>query len=448
MFNYITVSFPNTTVAPKYVYSFSFLQTRYEHEIAIFNFRDWGVEYDVIEAGSPIQFTLSGVGSSRTFYGYIAHVHIDRTPGTFTSEVVAIGASFVLKNEAQRIFKDLSADAIINQIAKENGFVAFTVPSNRIYPQVSQTGETSWQLMVKLAKQNGYSLRAENTEIYFQPMLYEYTSKRAEAFKFVMRDPNDSSGSTLYSFKPIIGEILDHDGDSKAAVSISGVDTSSRVAMAITNQNRNKTTRLKTIPETFDKFATHIVAPDALVAKYEAQAADDRNSFPYRGEAEVLGNANLRPDLPVYLDGVGGKYSGYWTILGTEHRVIETERNTQMYTTILHLGTDSLGTAVQWTDGQQIIQPSYRPARTIIPGVRQTNIVPVTNLVKSAPNLGPQSIGKLNKVTNRSIPTINNKQVKAPVWNTKTTTLNPISKSNKSSSTTPNRLLNKIPGIK
>jgi hypothetical protein len=447
MFNNISVSFPNTSVPPQRVYKMSFYQNRYQHEVVVMQFRDWDVPYEAVEAGSPITFTLSNLNESRDFYGYVDHINVERDPGTFTTEVVAVSASYVMKNESQAVYKDLSADAVIQSIAAKHNFVAFTVPHPRIYPQISQAGHTDWELCVRLAKQCGYSLRTENTELYFQPMLYEYTEKRNEALTLTMRSPNNPSGSDLYSFYPEIGENLDHDGEKKAAIAISGLDTLTKTPISQTKQVRNKTTKFKSAPEFFDKFNTHVVADNPTVAAYEAEAADNRNVFPYRATAEVRGRVALRPDLPVYLKGVGNYYEGYWTILGTEHHIIEEQRNSQLYTTTLYLGTDSLGHANKWTDGSQIIVPNSRPARTIIPGVRQTNIVPKTAIYKPTINAGPQSTGTFSQTKNRSKPLVNNRIATSPTWKTATKTLDPITQRNTSSAATVNRLLTKIPKV-
>ena len=105
MFNYVTVTFPNTTVGPSYVYSMQFYQTKYEHEIAVIQFRDWAVRYDVVESGSPIQFTIGNTKTSKTFKGYVHHVNVSRTPGSFLTEIVVLGASMVMKNESQYVYK-------------------------------------------------------------------------------------------------------------------------------------------------------------------------------------------------------------------------------------------------------------------------------------------------------------------------------------------------------
>lgn len=439
MFNYIYVSFPNTSLAPKLVYSLTLQQNRYEHEIASIKFRDWGVAYEAVEAGSPVTFTLGSAKNVKQFYGYVHHINVSRSPAINMTEVVAVGASMVMKNESQHVYKGLSADGIIQQIAKKNNFVAFTVPHPRIYPQVTQAGHTDWQLMVRLAKQCGYSLRTENTEIYFQPMLYEYTTRRSEAPVYVMNGPASPQGSTIYSFEPVISETLEYEGDKKGAIAIGGVDKNSKQAMSITQQIRAKSTKSNSKPEFFDRFATHVVASDASTAKYEAEAAENRNIFPYRATAEVIGNASLRPDLPIYLSGVGSQYSGYWTILGTEHKVVEETRNIQRYTTILYLGTDSLGSAVQWTDGQTVSYPTLGGIRTIVPGVRQTATLPTTKLKVTSPNIGPQSSSSFGLATNRQKP-----NTSSPVWVTGTLSLDPITQPTTSTSTQSNPQLSKI----
>lgn len=427
MFNYIKVSFPETTTEPSYIYAATIYQNRYQHELAVLKFRDWGVAYDSVAAGSPVSMTVYGSTEKRNFYGYVHHIKPDRSPGKHFTEVTVISPSFVMKQEKQDVFINMSADAIILQKAKEHGFACLTVPHPRIYPQISQAGHTDWEFMVRLAKQCGYSLRTQNTELYFQPMLNDYTNYRAQASKFTMRPEYDPAGTTIYSFKPLIGETLEFENTFKAAVAISGVSKDDTL-VSITEQNRNRKTRRKSKVEFFDRYATDVVITDAATAAYEAKAAEDRNVFPYRATVTVLGEPNLRPDAPVYLEGVGADYSGYWTILGVEHNIVESERNNQIYTSTLYVGTDSLGLASTWQDGKTIVEPDYTPIRTVIPNVRQTVTVPKTKLVISSPNAVAKPTGEFGSINNRNKPDINNKPYTPPVWRTDTPTLNDVKK--------------------
>lgn len=415
MYKYLYVDFPETSIGPVSLHEATFYQNRYEHEVVVMRFREWGVAYDAVTPGSLVHIKMTGTLESRDFYGHIHHIKGIRTPGKNFVEVVGISASFSMKQANQTVYKGLTADAIVQQIGESHGFSVHAVPSNRVYPQVAQAGHTDWEFMVRLAKQNGYSLRTENTELYFQPMLYDYTNLRSQAPKFTLM-PEDSSKrlSTIYSFEPIIGESVPYDSAFKAAVAISGVDKHSVTPLSITQQIRNKKTKTKQQTEFFDRYATDIVAPDNETAQFEAKAAEDRNTFPYRGEVKVLGEPNLRPDMPIYLEGIGGEYSGYWVILSAEHQITTPQRNMQQYVTLLTVGTDSLGTAANWTDNQIVKSPDYKPKRNVIPNVRQTNVKPKTKIVKPNNRVTPASAGSFGKIKNR-VKVTSTKNL-PPVW--------------------------------
>lgn len=426
MFNYITVDFPETTIQPQVVYRANLLQKRYAHEMVYLYFKDWGVQYDVVKAGSPIHLVITGLHEKRDVYGYVHHINLDRSPGKNFTEVVVIGASFSMRQQAQSVYLDTTADQIIKQIATKHNFVCYAAPHPRVYPQVAQAGHSDWELMVRLAKQSGYTLRATNTELYFEPIMYDYTTKREEAPKFVLRQAGDPLGSTIYSFKPAIGESIPYEDATKGAVAVGGVDTYNSSPVSITRQIRSNKTKVTSQPEFFDIFDTLTVAPDITVAIHEAESAENRNYFPYRGTVEVLGNPNLRPDMPVYLDGIGEPYAGYWVILEAHHHIVEEELNRQRYTTTLVVGTDSLGKAREWSDNKTVLSPEYLAARTIIPNVLQTKVKPKTVLNKKIRYESPSNNGSFGNPQNRAKPSVNGRSNAPAMWQTDTTSLDTI----------------------
>jgi hypothetical protein len=423
MFNYIKVEFPDTSTQPQFVYYANIYQNRYSHELASIKFRDWGIEYSVVTPGTPVKLTIYGLKNRRYFYGYIHHIKPEKTPGKNFTEILIIGGSYPMRQASQTVYKNVTADKVIKQIATKYNFVSYAVAHPRVYPQIAQAGHTDWELMVRLAKQCGYTLRAQNTELYFQPILEDFKNYRTSAPKFIMRKLSDPLGSTIYSFNPLIGETLTYDDASKAAIAISGTDKATASPLSITKQKGNTATRKRKQAEFFDMYDTNVVASDVETASFEASAADDRNSFPYRAQVEVLGNPDLRPDMPVFLDGLGPVYSGYWVILATEHKIIEEKRNMQRYTTILTVGIDSLGSAANWEDSSAVTAPDYTPTRTIIPNVKQTNVVPTTSLNIPAQTYSPQSNSAFTDTQNRSAP---NGYAQAPLWQSETESLNNI----------------------
>ena len=428
MFNYIRINFPEVAAdkQPLFVYSMTLYQEQYRHELAEITFRDWDVSYDSVTPGTPVTMTMYGPAKSREFYGYVHHIKPDKSPGKNFVTVLLIGASFVMKQTDQKVYTNVTADQIVRDIAIKNGFVCYTVPHPRVYPQVSQAGHSDWELMVRLAKQCGYTLRATNTELYFQPMLEDYTKYRSEAPKFSMLPVGHPDGTSIYKFSPVIGEDLEYNEAKKAAVAVSGVDRVTESPVSFTQQKANKKTRAKKANEFFDFFDTSVVAPSVDVAKYEGEAAESRNAFPYRATVEVIGDPTIRPDSPVYLDGLGSTYSGFWTVLAVEHRVVEEELNRHRYTSVLKVGTDSLGQAEFWDDNQKVVEPNYVPVRTLIPNIKQTKITPSTELFKVTRQDLPQLKTTFSETKNRTQPNLNNRENRPPLWKSKTQSLNEL----------------------
>ena len=423
MFKYVTIDFPETTLSPQTISQVSLRQMRYAHELVTVHFKDWGAEYDVVSTGSPVHMQIAHNSDKREFYGYVHHVQVNRTPGEFFCEVTFIGASYLMKQPHQTIYTQTTADQVVKSIASNYNFACYAVPHPRVYPQISQAGITDWELLSRLAKQCGYTLRTQNTELYFQPILDDYTNLRTEAPSFIMRSSSSPDGSTIYSFKPNISESMPYEEGMKAAVAVSGVNSADGSAMSITQQIRNSKMRTKQQNEFFDRFDVDTVANTPLVALYEAEAAENRNTFPYRAFVEVLGTPSLRPDMPIYLGGVGQPYEGYWVVLKTEHKIVEKQRNVFVYTTVLEVGSDSLGVAANWTDNKQILTPDYLPKRTIIPNVRQTKVDPKTELNRRSPILTPSDKGTLGNPENRAKTNINVRSTEPSQWQTQTQSL-------------------------
>lgn len=419
MFNYITVTFPGTDVPAQRVHQYAFHQKWYAHEMVNVMFRDWDPSYKGIKPGSPVRTVLAGIGGTREFIGYVHSITPNITPGKRFVSMSLIGASYTLKEARQRVFTDTTASAIVKQIASENGFSYSIEDHPRVYSQVAQAGYSDLELMSALAVKSGYSLRLENKTIYFKPLLWDYDHNRSSAQTFTMRDANNPQGSTLYSFNAILSESMMYDDSFKAAVAVNGVTAISGTPFSYTPQVPLRTTRVIGQSEFFDAFATDIVAPSQEIARYEAEAIMEMNRFPYRATAVVSGSPGLRPGMPVFLEGIGPEYSGYWLILEAEHVVVEESTNVFKYITNLLVGTDSLGVAALTGSDAYITRPPETPIRALETGVKNKYIKPEYSLVDlaSAPNLATPAAGPLTanrpnyKVTKEGAPTY-----RIPYW--------------------------------
>jgi phage protein D len=404
MFNYLDIKFPTLDNPLTRAAEFTHTHARYEHEMVDIYFGDWGTSYESITTGTPVSVTMAGVGSTRTMNGYVHHVTPDLSPDKNYVKITVIGSSYAFKQQSQKVWVDATADQVISELANSHGFSYISTPSERVYDQISQAGMSDWELMVKLAKQNGYSLKADNTTIVFQPLTQEFTDMRQQAALYSMSGL-DTKLTGIYSFKPVIGEAIPFSDAKKTTVAVGGVDRKSSVDHVNTNQTAIKTTRSKSTAPTFDSYHTGVVAPTYKIAKYESTAADERNRYAYRGEVVIPGNPTLLPDAPIYLDGIGNTYSGYWTVLSVQNYV-----NKEVYTTTLEVGTDSLGLAAKWTDNKDVLYPEQSIKRVVTPGIRQVNIAPKTQLKRTGPSIKkgasiPHSVVKnVSKVQSKVAP--------------------------------------------
>jgi phage protein D len=380
MFNYLTIEFPLAQVPPQRVYSFTLTQERYAHEVAVVKFRDWDIQYATLRPSEPVRCLIRGKDSAREFVGYIHDVKPEISPGKRFVTVTLIGASYKLKQARQRVFENTTASDVIKAIANQNGFSPYVEDHPRVYDQITQAGHTDLQLMTRLARQCGYSLRIENTSIYFQSLVADYNRYKESAKIFRMREANSPAGSTLYSFDLTVGESVHYVDAYKSASQIGGVDPNSRTATIVTNAQRPEALRETSATELFDSFATEVVAPGYNQAVYEANSVDQRNRFPYRARVTIIGTPTINPDKPVYLDGLGKDYSGYWIVLSARHHIIETSPNILTYITHLEVGADSLGQAFVYND--QTLLPAEIGARVLVPNARNVAEVTESTLVR------------------------------------------------------------------
>jgi uncharacterized protein involved in type VI secretion and phage assembly len=367
--NFVTIDFPNTAQQPKRVYRATLIQEIFAHDYATIELRDWNVDPLNIKPGTLMTLTIKG----KTYSGYVHDLKNNQTANSNFTRIGFIGASYVMKQASQKIYRNMSADQIVAEIAKKYNFAYKVTPHPRIYSQVAQAGMTDWELMVRLAKQSGYFLRAENTEIYFQPLTEDFTNLITEAVTFTKADGGFKPTNPIYEFKPVISETLRHFGFKKAATSVAGVDPVTGQTFKVTTQTSFNPSRQFSNQEFFDDHSTTAVANDFQTATQLAQASDEYSRFPYAVQAQTMGVSSIRPCLPVYFKNVGSEYTGYWTILSVTHTVVEENLNQQLYTCDITAASDSLGKA---SDIRVPEMPSMNPTRKLIPNQRNTTVKP------------------------------------------------------------------------
>jgi hypothetical protein len=167
-----------------------------------------------IVSGDPIVFKYRSGKLTSTWNGYVHHVRQNNSFQGGNTDIVCVGASWVLKNTDQKVYKNVTSDQVISKIAKKNSMSAVVQRDPRVRDQISQSGQSDWQLCRSLAKQAGFALLAENTNIIFVSKEKIYQSKKNSAPYFNYVD--DEYGGvvprevrmtgTILSFEPIISD--------------------------------------------------------------------------------------------------------------------------------------------------------------------------------------------------------------------------------------------------
>jgi len=198
-------------------------------------------------SGDPVIFTYRSGKLKSTWYGYIHHISQDLSISGGNTDVVCVGASWLLKNTDQKVYKNITSDQVISKIAKKHSMAAVVQRDPRVRPQISQSGQSDWQLCRSLAKQSGFALLTENTTITYVSKDKIYLNKKSSAPYFNYIDDEDGGvvpmsvrmTGTIIAFAPMISD---------QAPELSG-----RLDRVITGVNAKNSAAVK---------ATHKHAPD------------------------------------------------------------------------------------------------------------------------------------------------------------------------------------------
>ena len=205
-----SATFPNTPTIELILIGAVLFQTVNSHDVLILQFK--GKPYldaTRIVAGDPVVFTWSTGPIESKFNGYVYDLDPESGTSTNNTTITCVSASYVLKDTDQQIYKNVTADAVVDKVVKKHGMNAITERHPRIREQVVQAGQSDWQLLQRLANQCGFALRAENTTIIFCSKNKIYADKKPYAAYFRYSDGVTKAQrmfGTCFMFKPVISD--------------------------------------------------------------------------------------------------------------------------------------------------------------------------------------------------------------------------------------------------
>lgn len=380
----ISVSFPSIRLKKTpIVYSSKIKQDRYKHDMGTVVFKNWDLSEKLIPPGTPITITLNSIRGVDSFSGFVHHVKKVMDTEKRFIEVTFIGASYRMKQKSQKVWKKVTVSQVARTIAKKYKFAADITPHARVFPQIAQHGESDWEFLVKCAKKCGYLFRVDGTTLVFKPIDEYYKKYKNYAPYYALQNlassGNDIKGSDLYNFTPIVGESIPFPEATKSSQAFNGVNPTTKKSNSYSKQKIKSGKRRLTKPPSFDSFDVNTVVPGIDIAKSHSDAFGEAVKFPYRAHGGVIGSPNLIPGMPIYLDGVGNEYSGYWILLSVEHIIHYISLTETKYTTNIEVGIDSLGESLRLSENDYSY-PADENKVYVEPNVRQTIIKPGSRL--------------------------------------------------------------------
>lgn len=164
----------------------------------------------VVASGDPVVFKWTSGAEYRTFVGYVHSIR-PITSGDNKTEIYCVSSTYLLKNTAQKIYKNVTADAVVKKVCKKYGIKAVTQRHGRVWDSIVQTGESDWQLLRRLAKITGFALTTDGTTVFFMSKdKLVNSSKKSAPYFYAENQENTNRGmsnlGTLMKFTPFISD--------------------------------------------------------------------------------------------------------------------------------------------------------------------------------------------------------------------------------------------------
>lgn len=206
-----SANFPNTPYFPLPLVSARLVQKPNAHDVLFLTFAGKINDSTIrLVSGDPVVFSYSVGSLSNNWVGYVSSIR-PITSGDNLTEVFCISPSYLMKNTSQKIFKNVTADAVVKKICSKYGFKAVTQRHPRVFPSIAQAGQSDWQMLRMLAKKTGFMLKVEGTTIYFmsKDKISSSSKKSAQYFYAETRENASrpiSNIGTLIKFNPFISD--------------------------------------------------------------------------------------------------------------------------------------------------------------------------------------------------------------------------------------------------
>lgn len=323
----VSVLYPGMGVGEADPTGLQIVREEYRHDIAAYS-TALNTAKPYHRAGTPMRIDWAQGRDVSSFYGYVHH--IEPMAGTGKQRVWCRGASEVLDNGVQSVFRNRTVPALVREAARLAHLDAEVVDHGRVFDTITAPGGRLFDLLVEQAQEIGYSFYCHNTRMALHPRLFLVERLLSEAPVLRL-----GRAESLLEFVPQDGHAPV--GKQRVERVVSGYDASTGSRFSVVGGVAAATMgRTFTLPTGRHYVQGEVSSPVEARWKLAAMAENDR--FSITAKATGLGVPSVSQTWPVLLTGVGERYEGAWFVRKVTHRPLE-----PVYTMELELGRDATG---------------------------------------------------------------------------------------------------------
>lgn len=382
----VKVSFPTIPSLVQQPVKYTLWEEEYSHDILeIWSssvFESW---VSLLKTGVPVEFKITQGPFTRNWIGYVSYVttnvsaQLDRE-----MNIVCIGSSFPLKEEATETFEKSTIPDIVQAIATKFGYNYVGDQHGIIFDQLTLAGHSYWEWIQEQAKRIGYGVLIDGMTFVFKPIDKMIDYGITSVPQFDMAGTSVTSGAsfvdrTLDSFHSFTGEHIESPAATRTFKILGGVDPLTSMASVAIQSPASVGSNLRAsvndvlFSEIRSDQVSHSYTETSLLA--EGAAHQGRMNMP----AYIIGQGDPRVRMfsPVLVTGTHQQTDGYWMVKKAKH-VFTKNGNYQVELTVA-------------TDGTGLSSRTYSNQLT-------STVVGVVNLTEALDNNGMN----LNQVANSS----------------------------------------------
>ncbi|CAB4123869.1 hypothetical protein UFOVP45_44 [uncultured Caudovirales phage] len=324
------ISFPSLPSFKALPRTVELYQEAYMHDRLVISFpKISDVWFKTLKRGVQIQFSWKQGTSSNVWIGYVNSVN-RRTVGQREQlmEITCVGASAVLKQRSQEVFKNKTIPEVAQIIAAKYKLHFVGEPDSRRFPHLPISGQSYWQWLVEHAKLIGYVVYMDGITLVFRPIDKVLDSGASNAPLLSMHSTDLPINSqpfdrTLDELRVINGDYNEGTEFSNTNKIVGGIDpiTGKPLYSAKIPNKIGRNLRVKPSGVIYDEYQTDKVVNTTTAVESVATGAAQLSRFNIPAKIVGQGDVRTRPYSLVQVSGTGDVTDGFWVVLKVHHMI-------------------------------------------------------------------------------------------------------------------------------